>query len=155
MKEPSKISRQLHIISVSACLPWGSMGILCLKKVGYPSSQTRYLVKARCSHQVQKKIFQVPLKAVRILTRPSLIISGTVRCNVLWFSRGGYGTITRSKNVLDMFSEEVGCPRIHFVSGITEKVGDESNIIFASGVNDGVSRMDEIEKRALAEALFT
>ena len=65
-----------------------------------------------------------------------------------------YANITRKKHLLDMFGQTIDCPGIHFVSGITEKVG-ESKIVLAYGVNDCVSRMVEIEKRTLAEALFT
>lgn len=46
-----------------------------------------------------------------------------------------------------------GCPRIHFVTGITEKVGDEETVIISYGVNDCYPRMIEVSKEFLVSLL--
>lgn len=46
------------------------------------------------------------------------------------------------------------CPRVHFVSGISEKAGDPSKMIVAYGVCDCYSRMVEVHKRDFAKSLF-
>jgi hypothetical protein len=46
------------------------------------------------------------------------------------------------------------CPRIHFISGMTEKAEDSSKVIIAYGINDCVSRLIEVEKAAIAGLLF-
>lgn len=65
-----------------------------------------------------------------------------------------YAALTQSKR-LELYDQQFDCPNIHFVSGIAEKVGDDSKIIVAYGVNDCVSRMVEINKRDFAERLFS
>jgi hypothetical protein len=46
-----------------------------------------------------------------------------------------------------------GCPRIHFVTGITEKYGDEETVIISYGVNDCYPRMIEVSKEFLMSLL--
>ena len=65
-----------------------------------------------------------------------------------------YAELTQSKR-LELYDHQFDCPNIHFVSGITEKVGDDSKMIVAYGVNDCVSRMVEINKRDFAERIFS
>ncbi|KAL7472563.1 hypothetical protein ACHAXS_013828 [Conticribra weissflogii] len=59
-----------------------------------------------------------------------------------------YSELTKVQRV-EFHGVSYDCPRIHFVSGITEKVGDDSRVIVAYGVNDCVSRFVEIAKRDL------
>lgn len=47
----------------------------------------------------------------------------------------------------------VDCPRIHFVTGITEKYGDEETVIISYGVNDCYPRMIEVSKEFLVSLL--
>ena len=51
-------------------------------------------------------------------------------------------------------SLSLDCPRIHFVSGMSERANDPSKVLIAYGLNDCVSRVIEIEKEAIVEALF-
>jgi hypothetical protein len=51
--------------------------------------------------------------------------------------------------------EYSSCPRIHFVSGMTEKADDATKIIVAYGVNDCVPRMVIIDKADVHRMLFT
>jgi len=54
-----------------------------------------------------------------------------------------------------IFSREViNCPRIHFVTGMTEKDDDESKIIIAYGVMDCLSRFVEVDKSEIVEMLW-
>lgn len=46
------------------------------------------------------------------------------------------------------------CPRIHFISGMSQKANDPSSVLVAYGFNDCVSRLIEIEKEAIVAALF-
>ena len=52
------------------------------------------------------------------------------------------------------FSLLLNCPRIHFVSGISQKAGDPSKTLVAYGVNDCFSRLIEIETNSIARSLF-
>jgi hypothetical protein len=55
-----------------------------------------------------------------------------------------------------IFKNEVySCPRVHFASGMTEKVDDPSKVIVSFGINDCASRLVEIEERELDRHLFT
>jgi hypothetical protein len=49
--------------------------------------------------------------------------------------------------------EYEGCPRIHFVTGITEKYRDEETVIISYGVNDCYPRMIEVSKEFLMSLL--
>jgi hypothetical protein len=46
------------------------------------------------------------------------------------------------------------CPRLHFVTGMVDKVGDDSRVILSYGVNDCFSRFVEIEKSEIARLLW-
>ncbi|CAB9509064.1 Inherit from COG: Hemolysin-type calcium-binding [Seminavis robusta] len=48
----------------------------------------------------------------------------------------------------------LNCPRIHFVSGITEKHNDPSTILVAYGINDCFSRIVEMKKEDISKVLF-
>jgi hypothetical protein len=48
----------------------------------------------------------------------------------------------------------INCPRIHFISGIAEKVGDDSKVILAYGVSDCLSRFVEVDKSDIAKMLW-
>lgn len=63
--------------------------------------------------------------------------------------------IRRSANdiKLKIHNEEFDCPRIHFVTGIAEKVGDEERVIISYGVNDCYPRMIEVSKDFLVGLL--
>jgi hypothetical protein len=54
---------------------------------------------------------------------------------------------------LRIFDEEYDCPRIHFVTGITEKYGDSETVIISYGVNDCYPRMIEVSKAFLVSLL--
>lgn len=54
---------------------------------------------------------------------------------------------------LKIHNEEFDCPRIHFVTGIAEKVGDEETVIVSYGVNDCYPRMMEVSKKFLVSLL--
>ena len=45
------------------------------------------------------------------------------------------------------------CPRIHFVTGIAEKLGDDETVIISYGVNDCYPRMIEVSKDFLVSLL--
>jgi hypothetical protein len=47
------------------------------------------------------------------------------------------------------------CPRIHFVSGMTEKADDPSQVIISYGVNDCVSKFVILDKQPILRLLFT
>lgn len=47
----------------------------------------------------------------------------------------------------------IECPRIHFVTGITEKLGDDETVIISYGVNDCYPRMIEVSKEFLVSLL--
>jgi hypothetical protein len=49
---------------------------------------------------------------------------------------------------------EYNCPRIEFVSGISEKVDDPDTVLLGYGVNDCVARIVQIQKQQLANRLF-
>ncbi|KAL9187239.1 hypothetical protein ACHAXT_001342 [Thalassiosira profunda] len=50
---------------------------------------------------------------------------------------------------LKIREEEFECPRIHFVTGIAEKMGDPNTVIVSYGVNDCYPRMIEVPKEFL------
>jgi hypothetical protein len=54
---------------------------------------------------------------------------------------------------LTISKQEYDCPRIHFVTGITEKIDDKSTVIVSYGVNDCYPRMVEIKKEFLTGLL--
>lgn len=58
-----------------------------------------------------------------------------------------WGAVNEYK--LFMNQKEFNCPRIHFVTGIAEKVGDDETVIVSYGVNDCYPRMVEVSKRFL------
>ena len=45
------------------------------------------------------------------------------------------------------------CPRIHFITGIAEKMGDNEKVIISYGVNDCYPRMIEVSKSFLVSLL--
>jgi hypothetical protein len=55
---------------------------------------------------------------------------------------------------MEFGSEWINCPKIHFISGITEKVGDDSKVILAYGVSDCLSRFVEVDKADIAKMLW-
>jgi len=46
------------------------------------------------------------------------------------------------------------CPVIHFASGLTEKIDDNSSLIVGYGINDCVGRFAEISKREFVKKMF-
>ena len=50
---------------------------------------------------------------------------------------------------LNIHEEEYDCPRINFVTGILEKMGDDETVIVLYGVNDCYPRMLEVSKSFL------
>lgn len=62
---------------------------------------------------------------------------------------GGDGKIDTGE-----YSLALECPRIHFVSGMSDKAGDASKVIVAYGVNDCFSRLIELDKASIVKALF-
>ncbi len=73
--------------------------------------------------------------------------------NVPTGNRYSFLTYNRTK-YLELKGTTYECPHIHFVSGMTEKVGDPSRIIVAYGVNDCVPRFVELSKRHVMMHLF-
>jgi hypothetical protein len=55
---------------------------------------------------------------------------------------------------LTIHNEEFECPRIHFVTGITEKLGHDETAIISYGVNDCYPRMIEVPKKVLVSLLM-
>jgi hypothetical protein len=55
---------------------------------------------------------------------------------------------------LSVMGETYQCPRIHFVSGMIEKVDDPSKVILSYGINDCVPRMVVIAKTEIMQMLF-
>ncbi len=47
----------------------------------------------------------------------------------------------------------VECPRIHFISGVAEKLGDDETVIVSYGINDCYPRMIEMSKEFLVSLL--
>ena len=54
---------------------------------------------------------------------------------------------------LTIHDTEFDCPRIHFVTGVAEKMGDSSTVIISYGVNDCYPRMIEVPKEFLVALL--
>ncbi|KAL7541302.1 hypothetical protein ACHAXR_010795 [Thalassiosira sp. AJA248-18] len=54
---------------------------------------------------------------------------------------------------LKIRDEEFDCPRIHFVTGVAEKMGDNETVIVSYGVNDCYPRMIEVTKSFLVGLL--
>ncbi|KAL3803362.1 hypothetical protein HJC23_009326 [Cyclotella cryptica] len=54
---------------------------------------------------------------------------------------------------LTIMNEVYDCPRIHFVTGITEKIDDDEMVIISYGVNDCYPRMIEVPKEFLVSLL--
>ena len=46
------------------------------------------------------------------------------------------------------------CPKIHFVTGIVDKVGDDSKVIVSYGISDCISRFIEIDKSEIVKMLW-
>jgi hypothetical protein len=55
---------------------------------------------------------------------------------------------------LQIHDQVFDCPRIHFVTGIAEKVGDHETVIVSYGVNDCYPRMIQISKEFLISLLM-
>jgi hypothetical protein len=67
------------------------------------------------------------------------------------------GNLTKwkeTRNGLFFAGEAYNCPRIHFVTGITDKAGDPSKIVLAYGVHDCLSRFIVIDKKDIAAMLW-
>ena len=62
---------------------------------------------------------------------------------------------TPPTKILSLAGVSYDCPQIQFISGMVDKVGDPSRVIFSYGVNDGMSRIVEVEKAYIAKMLFT
>lgn len=56
---------------------------------------------------------------------------------------------------LDLFGDSFACPAIHFASSIAETANDASKAIIGYGVNDCYPRMIVVEKRDIAQRLFS
>jgi hypothetical protein len=63
-----------------------------------------------------------------------------------------YSQLIRSRPLI--LKEEENCPQITFISGMTEKAGDDSKVILGYGINDCVPRFVEIEKSEIRRLLF-
>ena len=55
---------------------------------------------------------------------------------------------------MDLFNDTFDCPSIHFVSGISEYIGDSSKAILSYGVNDCYPRMIVVEKKDIERSLL-
>ena len=62
-----------------------------------------------------------------------------------------YGSANDSKLRINGMTFE--CPRIHFITGIAEKLGEEEKVIISYGVNDCYPRMIEVSKSFLISLL--
>ena len=54
---------------------------------------------------------------------------------------------------LEISGEVFNCPRIHFITGIAEKMGDDMKVIISYGINDCYPRMMEVSKSFLVGLL--
>jgi hypothetical protein len=63
-----------------------------------------------------------------------------------------YSRLVRSRPLI--MGEKENCPQVGFVSGITEKAGDDSKVIIGYGINDCVPRVVEIDKSEIVRLLF-
>jgi hypothetical protein len=63
-----------------------------------------------------------------------------------------YSQLIRSRPLI--LKEEENCPQITFISGMTEKAGDDSKVILGYGINDCVPRFVEIGKSEIRRLLF-
>lgn len=68
---------------------------------------------------------------------------------------GGNTLAGRNKqHKMDLFDEVYSCPSIHFVSGISEYIGDDTKAILSYGINDCHPRMMVVEKKEIAKRLL-
>lgn len=58
-----------------------------------------------------------------------------------------------NEHKLTIQNQVYDCPRIHFITGIAEKMNDEGTVIVAYGVNDCYPRMVEVKKEFLISLL--
>ena len=69
-------------------------------------------------------------------------------------TEGGNTLAGRNTNArLDLFNDTYSCPIIHFVSGLSEVVGDEERLIIAYGVNDCHPRLFMVKKGDIVKIL--
>ena len=69
-------------------------------------------------------------------------------------AEGGNALSGRNANArLDLFNDTYACPIIHFVSGLSDVVGDEERLILGYGVNDCHPRMFMVEKSDIVKML--
>ena len=59
-----------------------------------------------------------------------------------------------TQNPLDIGDTIYNCPKIHFISGMVAKVGDNTKLIIAYGVDDCTSWFIEVDKRQVVDLLF-
>jgi len=96
-----------------------------------------------------------PYPPYEILARSGLMCFGLGNESATNVNDDPYAAIVSKTHDFGFTKKEFHCPRIHYVSGIVEKVGDPSKLILAYGVDDCISRMVEINKIDFVEHLFT
>jgi hypothetical protein len=67
---------------------------------------------------------------------------------------GNHPLWNSSSHPLIFATESFECPRIHFVMGIVDKVGDDSKVIISYGVSDCLSRFAEVDKADIVKMLW-
>lgn len=93
-------------------------------------------------------------KPFDLIARSGLFCLGFPRDDDFGVDNDSYYALTKTKR-LELNGKTYDCPNIHFVSGITEKVGEDSRMIISYGVNDCVPRFIEIAKRDFVVHLFS
>ena len=63
-------------------------------------------------------------------------------------------TYDKVNNQLNIRKHPHDCPRVHFVSGMTEDLANTSQVIVAYGINDCVPRLVVLEKQSMVDRLF-
>jgi hypothetical protein len=64
-------------------------------------------------------------------------------------------SIDLKNHQLHFANESYNCPRLHFVMGMVDKVGEDSRVILSYGVSDCLARLVEIDKSEIARLLWS
>ncbi|KAL3778123.1 hypothetical protein ACHAWO_008075 [Cyclotella atomus] len=143
----------------ACCVPihWAENGETKQLLMGFSHRKTRKVPKKDSYNYVSRVYAFEPKPPFNIVARSGLFCLG--------FANHGStdAEITQSDNEqlqgsandykLTIQQVEYDCPRIHFVTGITEKLHDQNTVIVSYGVNDCYPRMVEINKSFLVDLL--
>lgn len=141
----------------ACCVPisWSDEDGSRLLLLGFSHRKTRKRPKENAYNYVSRVYAFEPMPPFDVVARSGLFCLGFASNTTSETEQTSNEQVAGATSTYKLKIQETqfDCPRIHFITGVAEKIGDEDTIIVSYGVNDCYPRMMEVKKSFLVSLL--